>query len=67
MFLETLGHFQLNGDDSRYHDCHQEDQEYQEPQECPLSTGMFFMVIFAPKTIIYFWKPYIPSSLSPYS
>ncbi len=46
MFLETLGHFHLNGDDSRYHDLH---QEYQEVQE--MSSKSFLIVSLVSKTL----------------
>ena len=44
IFLETSGQIQLTGGDSRYHDHHQEDQD---DQECPPSTRMFLMTLFA--------------------
>ena len=47
IFLETLGQIQLTSGDSRYHDYHQEDQD---DEECPPSTMMFLMDLFATYT-----------------
>ena len=44
IFLETSGQIQLTGGDSRIHDHHQEDLD---DQECPPSTKMFLMTLFA--------------------
>ena len=50
IFLETSGQIQLNGGDTRYLDCHQVSQDDQEDQECPPSTRMFLMALFATNT-----------------
>ena len=43
IFLESLGKIEFNEDDPGHHDHHQEGQDN---QECPPSTGRFFMTIF---------------------
>ena len=45
IFLETSGQIQLTGGDTKYHEHHQEDQEF------PLSTRMFLMAFFATNTM----------------
>ena len=50
IFSETSVQIQLNGGDARYHDRHQDSQDDQEDQECPPSTRMFLMALFAKDT-----------------
>ena len=48
--FKTSVQIQLNGGDARYHDRHKDSQDDQEDQECPPTTRMFLMALFAPDT-----------------
>ena len=47
IFLGTSGQIQLNGGDTRYHDCQKDSQDDPEDQECPPGTRMFLMTILS--------------------
>ena len=45
----------MNGGDTRYHDRHQDSQDDQEDQECPPSTRVFLITLFARNTHVSFF------------